>query len=180
VEVNYLLLPDIPSFFAQVELRDGHLVHLHCLHPLPPHVSVSTTHRDAELVLVGRRVRRERTPCIVAGDLNDVAWSYTTTLFQKVSGMLDPRKGRGFYNTFHARWPILRWPLDHLFHSPSFRFVELERLSPIGSDHFPILAGLSFEPEGADRQSPPEMNPEDRQMARRKLRKAGEEGLTGG
>lgn len=177
VEVNFLLLPDVPSFFAVVELPGGERIHLHCLHPLPPHVAVDSTHRDAELVLVGRRVREAGAPAIVAGDLNDVAWSYTTTLFQKISGTLDPRKGRGFYNTFHARWPVARWPLDHLFHTPQFRLAELERLPGMGSDHFPILAELSYEPEGAGAQRPPELSGPDREAAREKLEEAEEEGM---
>src|SRR5262245_19006558 len=87
----------------------------------------------------------DQKPTIIAGDLNDVAWSRTTRLFQKISGLLDPRIGRGLYNSFHAHYPPVRFPLDHIFHSNHFRLVELRRLPSIGSDHFPIYVVLSYE-----------------------------------
>jgi endonuclease/exonuclease/phosphatase (EEP) superfamily protein YafD len=177
IEINDLLLPDVPSFFCKVHLRDGAAVDLHCLHPLPPNVGVHTMDRDAELVIIGRRVRESGAASIVAGDLNDVAWSYTTTLFQKLSRHLDPRAGRGFFNTYHARWPFLRWPLDHLFHSPEFRLVSLDRLAPIGSDHFPILAVLSHEPERSEQQHPPQLEHEDREVAQDKIEQAAAENM---
>ena len=77
-------------------------------------------------------------PGIVLGDLNDVAWSRTTSLFQKTSKLLDPRRGRGMYNTFHASLPFLRWPLDHFFGSSQFRLVDLRVERSVRADHFPI------------------------------------------
>ena len=76
------------------------------------------------------------------GDLNDVAWSRTSRLFQKVAGMGDPRVGRGFYPTFNANYPLLRWPLDHLFVSPHFELMQIDLLPDIGSDHLPIFFRL--------------------------------------
>ena len=156
-EVNFLVEPDIPSTQAGVRLRNGTLVRLNCVHPRPPVPGESdeSLERDAELLLVGKRVREAREPVIVCGDLNDVAWSRTTRLFQKVSRLVDPRKGRGFYATFHARWPGFRYPLDHVFHSDDFRLVALRRLDYVGSDHFPVYVVLSHEPAAAAEQEAP-------------------------
>jgi hypothetical protein len=102
-------------------------------------------------------------PAIVAGDLNDVAWSHTTRRFQRLSGLLDPRVGRGFYNTFHAQVPFWRWPLDHLFHDPRFRLVAMRRLPDIGSDHFPMLFCLALAPDERAGEEPEAARAEDRQ-----------------
>lgn len=150
--IRYLVEDDIPSMHATLELEGRHIA-LHALHPRPPSPteSDSSVERDAELVAVGRAARASPVPVIVAGDLNDVAWSRTTRLFRKVSGLLDPRIGRGMFNTFHAHLPGLRWPLDHLFHSRHFTLVGMRRLPDIGSDHFPILVELALSPgENAD------------------------------
>jgi endonuclease/exonuclease/phosphatase (EEP) superfamily protein YafD len=166
-QVDFLVEPDIPSIQANVRLRDGTLVWLNCVHPRPPAPGESdeSLERDAELLLVGKRVRDAAMPVIVCGDLNDVAWSRTTRLFQKVSRLVDPRKGRGFYSTFHARWPGFRYPLDHVFHSGDFRLVAMGRLGNVGSDHFPVYIGLSHEPQAAAEQEAPEEHAEDLEEA---------------
>jgi hypothetical protein len=129
------------------------------------------------LLTVAFEVRDFDGPTLVFGDLNDVAWSPTTALFQAVSAMLDPRIGRGQFNTFHARWPWLRYSLDHIFVSNHFRLVSLKRLPYIGSDHFPILAEFALDFLG--QQSPqaseePEANEEDLDEAIHRVAKADE------
>lgn len=86
-------------------------------------------------------------PTIVAGDMNDVGWSITSKLFRKYSGLVDPREGRGLFNTYSVFVPLLRYPLDHVFYSREFGLITLEKLEDIGSDHFPLLIGLSYEPD---------------------------------
>ena len=143
-EIKFILSNEIPSIHACLELRSGVQVQLYCLHPKPPSPTEAkdSTLRDAELLIVGDQIKDLDESCIVMGDLNDVAWSRTTRLFQRISGLLDPRVGRYFMNTFHADYPLLRWSLDHIFHSTDFGLVEMKRLSHIGSDHFPIYVVL--------------------------------------
>ena len=119
---------------------------------------------------MGRKAKESGKPTIVAGDLNDVAWSHTTGLFQKISGLLDPRIGRGFYNTFHARYPAIRFPLDHVFVSESFRLVRLEKLPDMGSDHFPMYVELSYEPQNREenKKNKPDADTEDKKEAEEK------------
>lgn len=145
-EVRHWVSEDIPSIVAELQLRSGVWIRLYCLHPMPPsptEADTSTT-RDAELLLVAREIARRDEPVVVFGDLNDVAWSRTTRLFQKISGLLDPRKGRGLFSTFHAGYWFLRWPLDHIFHSHDFLMTTMRVLPSVGSDHFPVYGKFQF------------------------------------
>ncbi|WP_232825692.1 endonuclease/exonuclease/phosphatase family protein [Algoriphagus litoralis] len=139
-EINYLISEDIPSLELDIELRNGKQITIYAIHPTPPvpGESLKSTERDAEILIVGKKSKENPLPSLVIGDLNDVAWSYTTSLFLKISEMADPRRGRGFYNTFHAKYPYFRWPLDHVFLSKHFGLSKIHVLPPIGSDHFPI------------------------------------------
>ena len=161
-QVKFLVEEDIPSIHARVTLKCGALVELRCVHPRPPapQEAKDSTPRDRELIVVGKELKGKRAPSIVLGDLNDVAWSRTNYQFQDISGLLDPRVGRGFYHTFHARYPFLRYPLDHCFHSRHFRLVSFKRLRAFGSDHFPVGIKLSYEPDAARTQEAPHDTPQ--------------------
>lgn len=169
--VDFLVKPDNPSIQAKVVLRNGARVWLNCVHPPPPVPGESdeSSERDSALLKVGRRVSDATGPVVVCGDLNDVAWSRSTRLFQKVSGLLEPRKGRGFVSTFHARYPGFRVPIDHVFHSRHFRLVRMRRLKYVGSDHFPVHIVLSYEPEAVTEQEPPHPSTTDSVEANKTL-----------
>jgi endonuclease/exonuclease/phosphatase (EEP) superfamily protein YafD len=176
-ELKFIIEDVVPSIHTDVELRSGDVVRLYCMHPRPP-IPMETgrsTERDAELLLVGREVAehdRQDKPTIVFGDLNDVAWSRTTRLFQKISRLLDPRVGRGMYSTFPVKYPLLHFPLDHIFHTDHFRLVEIRRLKSVGSDHYPVFVTLSLESTAKFVQEAPEADEDDHAEAHETIQEA--------
>ncbi|WP_148862146.1 endonuclease/exonuclease/phosphatase family protein [Marinobacter fonticola] len=173
-EVEWLIQDDIPSIHTWLRLANNSRVRLHALHPRPPAPSESeeSLWRDAELLLVGKQIHRDGDPTLVVGDLNDVAWSRTTRTFCRVSGMLDPRRGRGMFSTFHANYRLMRWPLDHVFVSEEFTLKNMRRLEAFGSDHFPILVTLCFRPSRADEHENPEADADEWEEAEEAIEEA--------
>jgi len=188
-EIRFLIEPAIPSILTRVRLRSGTLVTLYGVHPRPPGLKRSdeekngggaegekaaqddderedSDKRDAELLLVAKEVEAlGDVPVIVAGDFNDVAWSHTTRLFQRIGGLLDPRVGRGLFNTFDTGNRLLRYPLDHVFASRHFSLAELRRLPDIGSDHFPVFVVLDYNPAAAETNADPRPEADDQREA---------------
>lgn len=145
--VNFFVEDHIPSIFARITLPSGTVVDLYGVHPEPPKLGSDTYERDTELLIIGNRIKKSNNPSIVAGDLNDVGWSVTSKLFRKYSKLVDPRIGRGLFNTYNAFVPFGRFPLDHIFYSKEFGLITLRTLEHIGSDHFPLFIHLNYEPE---------------------------------
>lgn len=170
-ELRELVKSGVPSVRTGLRLRSGATITLYCVHPEPPSPTEadSSLPRDAELVMVGREIAGPERGTIVAGDLNDVAWSHTSRLFRRISRLLDPRIGRGMFNTFHAGYWLLRWPLDHVFVSEHFLLRAIERLPAFGSDHFPILITLDHAPRAVAVQEPPKADADDHAEADDKL-----------
>ncbi|MEO6162264.1 MAG: endonuclease/exonuclease/phosphatase family protein [Pelobium sp.] len=147
-EVNFLVKKDIPSISCTVVLPDETEIQLWGLHPEPPvpGESLTSTAKDKELSIIALKAKECKLPVLVMGDLNDVAWSSTTSLFTKTSQLLDVRKGRGFYSTFSAHHWFMRFPLDYIFCSSDFGFINMKRLEKNGSDHYPIFTHLMYDP----------------------------------
>jgi endonuclease/exonuclease/phosphatase (EEP) superfamily protein YafD len=145
-EIRHIIKESVPSIHTDVKLNQFEFK-LRCLHPEPPAPGeAETSHpRDRELVRMAKLIKEQPKPHIVVGDLNDVAWSDTSYRFERISELEDPRQGRGFFNTFHAKTPFIRWALDHIFVSREFKVITLKRLPAFGSDHFPMYFKFGIE-----------------------------------
>jgi endonuclease/exonuclease/phosphatase (EEP) superfamily protein YafD len=169
--INFLVEDDIPSIAVEVKLKSGQWVKLYCLHPQPPvpQENPRSTERDKEILLIAEKAKACSLPVIVMGDLNDVAWSYTTELFGRISGLLDPRRGRGFFNSFNAKYFFLRFPLDHIFCSADFTLSGIKRMQSCGSDHFPMCVDLQFDPPAEKLNEKPLATADDLKIANEKV-----------
>jgi endonuclease/exonuclease/phosphatase (EEP) superfamily protein YafD len=162
-QIKYLVEKDVPSLEATLKLPSGQRVRVWGLHPKPPVPGEDnkSTAKDKELMKVAFKAQQEKLPVIIMGDLNDVAWSYVTELFRKTSGLLDPRRGRGFYSTFSANYWFMRFPLDYVFCSAHFGLIAMKRLKHNGSDHFPMFSHFEFHPVLEKVQPKPKVKSEE-------------------
>ncbi|TWU21030.1 hypothetical protein Pla52o_40620 [Novipirellula galeiformis] len=176
-ELRFLVQDDVPSIDAMIEMPSGDRVRVVGVHPRPPEPirDNDATARDAELVLWGEELAKDNQPIVIGGDLNDVAWSQSTRLFLRLSELLDPRRGRGFFNSFHADRRWMRFPLDHVFHSTHFTIRDMKRLEHVGSDHFPIFIDLQLEPAAKEDQEPLDKKASDAGEADERIDRAEED-----
>lgn len=143
-EIMFFNHQDVPSFHAKVILPSERAFMFHGVHPVAPVPSEKYPDNEGEeevaLLKVGKIVAADTLPSIVAGDFSDVSWSHTSRLFEEHGNLNNVRIGRGLFNSYSAKSLIQRWPLDHYFVTQEFALLELERLPPFGSDHFPMFA----------------------------------------
>lgn len=145
-KVNYLSNKNVPSFESVVRLKNGKDVQLYAIHPVPPTHFEDLPDNEGEkentMIVLSKKIKNNKLPVLVAGDINDVSWGATDRLTNTKEILHDVRVGRGFYNSYDANNIMMRWPLDHVFVTQEFRLKTLKRLEHIGSDHFPIFTKL--------------------------------------
>lgn len=169
-ETEFLVERNRPSIWATILIHQQ-TVRFVAVHPTPPGLSAAQDRsrrdsrtRDAELILIAKTIAENpQQAWIVAGDFNDVAWSHTTRLFKRTSGLKDPRIGRTYMGTFHSSYPLIRFPIDHVFLSDGFSIHSLSRQLISGSDHFAVTAIVSL--ERSQRGVDPEPQDDDQQDA---------------
>ncbi|MDT7828670.1 endonuclease/exonuclease/phosphatase family protein [Pricia sp. S334] len=146
VEVDYLNNKKVPSFETTITLASGKQFNFHSIHPVPPtrfeDLPDNAGQQENALEKLGQQITDRKYPTLVAGDLNDVVWSYVDELTGTNNILFDVRVGRGIYSSYDAYNFLMRWPLDHIFVTEEFRLNKLERLPKIGSDHFPMYVEL--------------------------------------
>ena len=164
VEVKYQIEDDKPSIFFDFPIEGNPPIFFCCLHPAPPSPTENETskERDAELMITGKQIRKLDKPTVVCGDMNDVVWSRTTRLFKKMTGMIDPRVGRGFFSTYNANYYFLRFPLDHLFHTRDLYVEKMVRSKNFGSDHFAMYYEIHHKKK-VETPKNPNLNGDDRE-----------------
>lgn len=145
-KIKFLQHKNVPSFHTNIKLPSGKKFRFHGVHPVPPYPSKkypdNVGKKEVALIKTADFVAQDSIPAIVAGDFNDVSWSNTSRLFEESGNLKNVRIGRGLYNSFNARSPVLRWPLDHYFVTTEFSLIEIKRLPKFGSDHFPMFASF--------------------------------------
>jgi len=164
VKINYQIEDDVPSIYFDYPINKTTDVFFACLHPAPPSPTENETskERDAELMVTGNHIRELKKPVVVCGDMNDVVWSRTTRLFKKMTGMIDPRIGRGFFPTYHAKYFFMRFPLDHLFHTKDLYVKVMERTRAFGSDHYAMYYEIHHKNKKAHPKNP-KLNGDDKE-----------------
>jgi endonuclease/exonuclease/phosphatase family metal-dependent hydrolase len=90
-----------------------------------------------------RHIRASPYPVLVAGDFNDIPWSYTYQQFARRFSNAFQAKGNGIGATYNGKIPFLR--IDNQFISPPLQAerFQVHREMPY-SDHFPISATYSI------------------------------------
>lgn len=148
-QTHYFVADDIPSIEAELKTKDGYKFVFFGVHPPPPSPTEEKTskERDGDLLSVAKRVKELRLPSIVVGDFNNVAWSKSSILFRKTSELIDPRIGHGFVSSFHAKYKLLRFPIDLMFHSTDVFISELKTLENFGSDHLAVYCKFFIDAE---------------------------------
>ncbi len=141
IKANYFTADDLPSIEASLLTDDGMPFTLFGIHPPPPSPTEedNSRERDAELLSLGKKISEIEGSVIVVGDFNNVAWAKSSILFRNTSKLIDPRIGRGFIATYHAKYRLLRFPIDLFFHSTDIFIEDLKTLRTIGSDHLPLF-----------------------------------------
>jgi endonuclease/exonuclease/phosphatase (EEP) superfamily protein YafD len=145
-QVLFLDDEKIPSIQTKVKMPASRDFLFYGVHPVAPFPSSrypdGKGEKEVTLVQIGKKIAKDPLPAIVAGDFNDVSWSYTSRMFSTQGQLGNVRLGRGIYNTFSSDSYIKRWPLDHFFVTEDFKLHKLERLPDFHSDHFALYARL--------------------------------------
>lgn len=153
-QTHYFVADDIPSIEAHLKTEDGFSFVFFGVHPPPPSPTEEETskERDGDLLSAAKRITEIKKPVIVVGDFNNVAWSKSSILFRKTSHLIDPRIGRSFVSTFHAKYRLLRFPIDLMFHSEEIFIEDLKTLENFGSDHLPVFCEFFIDYEQDEKQ----------------------------
>ena len=138
--IDYIQPYNLDSITASLRINET-IVHLRVAHTLPPGNRDYASGRNAQLAFIAAWAR-ERTSCIVVGDLNTTMWSPYYRDFIRQSRLINTRNGRGILGTWPSWLGPLALPLDHILVSESIGTISCAHAPRTGSDHVPLVADL--------------------------------------
>lgn len=131
-----------PYIVADTEVA-GKALHVVAAHPVPPLDDVYSERRTGQIVDFSSHLAECSGPFVLLGDLNDTPWAPSLAPLRSVA--VSARAGFGCQCSWPTMLPFcLRIPIDQCFVSPGMAVVDC-RLGPdVGSDHFPLVVGVSL------------------------------------
>ena len=123
------------------------IVGVHCGWPIPARTAWAD---DQKITSLLNTMDRSRT--ILAGDFNSTQWSFRQRMADAAFGL--ERRDR-LNLTWPARLPMMggrSFPIpflsiDHFYAGSAWRTVSVERGPRLGSDHYPLVAVIAWNPE---------------------------------
>jgi endonuclease/exonuclease/phosphatase (EEP) superfamily protein YafD len=106
--------------------------------------------QDRELAQFALTLRSMKADTVAAGDFNATPWSFPLRRFDRASGLL--RRTHALPTFPAGQVTSQRLPtfgpvvgIDHVYSSPGWGLVSIERGPDLGSDHFPLVATFARE-----------------------------------
>jgi len=133
---------DHPNLRFEIDL-DGEPVTIISTHPLPPMGRRFYEDRNTQLAAVGELVAATPGSLILSGDLNISVWANHYRKLIAQTQLVNTRKGFGILPTWPVFLPVGMIAIDHTLVSEDLAAVDVRTLSPVGSDHLPLLTEIA-------------------------------------
>tara|TARA_R110001599_G_scaffold130481_2_gene305655 strand:- start:7105 stop:8100 length:996 start_codon:yes stop_codon:yes gene_type:complete len=99
--------------------------------------------RTAQINDLLRHAEECRYPILIAGDFNDIPYSYNYFKISRKFNNAFEKAGRGFGFTYNGKLPFLR--IDNQFYNDQLKALSFNTLNEIDySDHFPVIGIYSI------------------------------------
>ena len=122
---------------------DGEPVTIFSTHPVPPIGPGASRDRNAQLAYIADLVLGTAGSRVVIGDLNITPWSVHYRDFETSTGLVNAQRGHGIKPSWPLFLPIAMIPIDHALVSDDLVAADTRTLSPVGSDHLPLLVRIA-------------------------------------
>jgi endonuclease/exonuclease/phosphatase (EEP) superfamily protein YafD len=122
-------------------LVNGQRIRFLSFHTPPPKTEANWKRRNNYLNFIAEKIKTEKTPAVVVGDLNVTLFSFYCKKLMSTGELIPARKNQGLYPT----WPSsfikpFRVPIDLILTTKEIDVLSFKTGPSIGSDHLPVIA----------------------------------------